>query len=61
MNTTTVSIPFISGQCVINEVVEEPSEGKVSIPFISGQCVMDIHVKSSEYKMFQSPLYRVNV
>ena len=35
-----VSIPFISGQCVmLNETIEKLIV-EVSIPFISGQCVI---------------------
>ena len=60
MSVNVVSIPFISGQCVINHVKKELFK-EVSIPFISGQCV----IKTEEYNdchfKFQSPLYRVNV
>ena len=47
--STVVSIPFISGQCVI-EIESNKDRARVSIPFISGQCVMIIrHDKSYNF------------
>ena len=56
-----VSIPFISGQCVIfvNSLIKKVL--MVSIPFISGQCVIGIYVAGENEVRFQSPLYQVNV
>ena len=40
-----VSIPFISGQCVIEELLRIKELKAVSIPFISGQCVIKEQIR----------------
>ena len=53
---TIVSIPFISGQCVMKLSKRDSSSSVVSIPFISGQCVILKEESMKENKGF-NPLY----